>query len=216
MAIRVLIVDDHRVVREGLRVFLQRDAELEIVGEAENGVEAVEMARQLQPNVVLMDLLLPGMDGIEATSIIRREMPETRVVAMTSGLVGSSVMHVLRAGATSYMRKDMQGAEMRATIKAAASGKVLLSSRVSTELMEEMRAPDSAEQISAREREVLQLLSQGQSNKEIARSLGVAEDTVKTHIRHILEKLGVKSRTRAVVVAMRQGMILAREPLLSE
>jgi two-component system, NarL family, response regulator LiaR len=216
VAIRVLIVDDHSVVREGLRTFLRRDAELEVVGEAEDGTEAVEKARQLRPNVVLMDLLLPGMDGIEATSIIHREMPETKVVVLTSGLAGSSVLHVLQAGATSYMRKDTRGPEMRATIKAAAAGQLLLSPKVSTELMEEMRAPGPAEQLTRREKEVLQLLSQGHSNKDIAQSLSVAEDTVKTHIRHILEKLGVQSRTQAIVAAMRLGMIAAKEPVLSQ
>jgi DNA-binding NarL/FixJ family response regulator len=214
--IRVLIVDDHSVVREGLRTLLSRDAELEIVGEAEDGAEAVEKTRQLRPNVVVMDLLLPGMDGVEATSIIHREMPETKVVVLTSGLVDSSVLHVLQAGATSYMRKDTRGPEMCVTIKAAAAGQLLLSPKVSAQLMEEMRAPAFAEQLTRRERDVLQLLSQGHSNKDIAQSLRVAEDTVKTHIRHILEKLGVQSRTQAIVTAMRLGLIAVRDPVFPE
>lgn len=214
--IRVLIVDDHSVVREGLRTLLRRDAELEIVGEAEDGAEAVEKTRQLRPNVVLMDLLLPGMDGVEATSIIHREMPETKVVVLTSGLAGSSVLHVLQAGATSYMRKDMRGPEMCVTIKAAAAGELYLSPKISTQLMEEMRALEFAEQLTGRERNVLRLLSQGQSNKGIAQSLCISEDTVKTHIRHILEKLGVQSRTQAIASAMRLGLIAIGDPISSE
>jgi DNA-binding NarL/FixJ family response regulator len=207
MVIRVLIADDHSVVREGLRMFLGRDPELEVVGEAADGVEAVESARQLHPDVVLMDLLMPVMDGIAATSIIRNELPETEVIALTSVLESAAVVGAVRAGAIGYLLKDTQAPELRRVIKAAAAGQVQLSPQASAYLMREVRTPEKTEALTEREMEVLRLLVQGQSNKEIARALQIAEDTVKTHVKHILAKLGVQSRTQAVLGAIRLGLV---------
>ena len=207
MVIRVLIADDHSVVREGLRMFLGRDPELEVVGEAADGREAVERSRQLRPDVVLMDLLMPVMDGIAAISVIRNELPEIEVIALTSVLESAAVVGAVRAGAIGYLLKDTQAPELRRAIKAAAAGQVQLSPQALSYLMREVRTPEMTEVLTEREMEVLRLLVQGQSNKEIARDLQIAEDTVKTHVKHILAKLGVQSRTQAVLGAIRLGLV---------
>ena len=207
MAIRVLIVDDHSVVREGLRMFLVRDPDLEVVGEAADGAEALEQARQLRPDVVVMDLLMPVMDGIAATRAIRRELPETEVLALTSVLESASVVEAIRAGAIGYLLKDTQASELRKAIKAAAAGQVQLSPQASAHLLGAIRTPELPEPLTPREMDVLRLLAQGQSNKEIARALDLVEETVKSHVRHILAKLGVQSRTQAVLAAIRLGIV---------
>jgi len=207
MVIQVLLVDDHSVVREGLRMFLGRDPELVVVGEAADGAEAVHQARQLRPDVVLMDLLMPVMDGIAATAAIRSELPGTEVIALTSVLESESVVGAVKAGAIGYLLKDMQAAELRRAIKAAAAGQVQLSPQATAYLLRKVQAPEMPEALTERETEVLRLLAAGQSNKEIARSLQIVEDTVKTHVRHILAKLGVQSRTQAVLCALRLGLI---------
>jgi DNA-binding NarL/FixJ family response regulator len=207
MAIRVLIVDDHSVVREGLRMFLVRDPDLEVVGEAADGAEALEQARQLRPDVVVMDLLMPVLDGIAATRAIRRELPETEVLALTSVLESASVVDAIRAGAIGYLLKDTQAAELRRAIKAAAAGQVQLSPQASAHLLGAIRTPELPEPLTPREMDVLRLLAQGQSNKEIARALDLVEETVKSHVRHILAKLGVQSRTQAVLAAIRLGIV---------
>lgn len=213
MAIRVVLVDDHSVVREGLRMFLGRDPELTVVGEAANGEEAIHVARQLHPDVVLMDLLMPVLDGIAATATIRKELPDIEVIALTSVLESATVVGAVKAGAIGYLLKDTQAPDLRRAIKAAASGQVQLSPQASAYLMREVqdRTNETAEPLTERETEVLRLLSQGQSNKEIASHLQIVEDTVKTHIRHILAKLGVQSRTQAVLYAIRCGLVSARE-----
>jgi two-component system, NarL family, response regulator LiaR len=207
MVIRVLLADDHSVVREGLRTFLGRDPELAVVGEAADGQEAVRLARELHPDVVLMDLLMPVMDGVAATATLRRELPDTEVIALTSVLESASVVGVVKAGAIGYLLKDTQAAELRRAIKAAAAGQVQLSPQASAYLLRQIRAPALPEPLTERETEVLRLLAQGQSNKEIARHLHIVEDTVKTHIRHILGKLGVQSRTQAVLSALHLGLL---------
>jgi two-component system, NarL family, response regulator LiaR len=207
MAIRVLITDDHSVVRQGLRMFLELDPELEIAGEAANGAEAIAMARELQPDVVLMDLLMPVMDGITAISTIRRELPGIEVVALTSVLEDASVVGAVRAGAIGYLLKDTNADELRRAVKAAAGGQVQLSPEATTRLMREVRAPEGPEPLTERETDVLRLLADGQANKEIARNLSIGEKTVKTHVSNILAKLGVQSRTQAVLQAMRSGII---------
>ena len=211
MAIRVVLVDDQSVVREGLRMFLGRDPELAVVGEAANGEEAIHVARQLHPDVVLMDLLMPVLDGIAATAVIRKELPEIEVIALTSVLESATVVGAVKAGAIGYLLKDTQAPELRRAIKAAAAGQVQLSPQASAYLMREVRTNETAEPLTERETEVLRLLSQGQSNKEIASHLQIVEDTVKTHIRHILAKLGVQSRTQAVLYAIRLGLVSNRE-----
>jgi NarL family two-component system response regulator LiaR len=207
MAIRVLIADDHGVVREGLHMFLGRDPELVVVGEAADGEEAIYLARQLHPDVVLMDLLMPVMDGIAATSTIRNELPETEVIALTSVLESAAVVGAVKAGAIGYLLKDTQAPELRRAIKAAAAGQVQLSPQASAYLLREVRTPETTGALTEREAQVLRLLAQGQSNKEIAQTLQIVEDTVKTHVKHILSKLGVQSRTQAALCAIRLGLV---------
>ena len=211
MPIRILIVDDHSVVRQGLRMFLGLDPELEVIGEAENGAEGVQKARELQPDVVLMDLLMPVMDGITAIGAIRREMPDVEVLALTSVLEDASVVGAVRAGAIGYLLKDTEADDLRRAIKAAAGGQVQLSPKAAARLMREVRAPESPEVLTERETEVLRLLAQGQSNKEVARTLSIGEKTVKTHVSNVLGKLGVQSRTQAALYAVRIGLVSAEQ-----
>src|ERR687898_904760 len=207
MAIRVLITDDHGVVRQGLRMFLSLDPDVDVVGEAENGEEALNMARELHPDVVLMDLLMPVMDGIEATEAIRAELPEVEVVALTSVLEDVSVTGAVKAGAIGYLLKDTQAEELHRAIRGAAEGRVQLAPEAAAKLMREVRAPESPEALTQRETEVLKLLALGKANKQIARDLFVEEKTVKTHVSSILRKLGVKSRTQAALHAVRTGLV---------
>ena len=207
MSIRVLVVDDHGVVRKGLRTFLSLDPELEIVGEASNGEEAVQTAMQLKPDVVLMDLKMPRMDGIAATSAIRKQLPETEVIALTSVLEDTSVVGAVRAGAIGYLLKDTEADELCRAIKAAAAGQVQLSPQAAARLMREVRAPESPEALSERETDVLRLLAQGYSNKGIAQTLSLSEKTVKTHVSNVLGKLDVPSRTQAALYAVRIGLV---------
>jgi two-component system, NarL family, response regulator LiaR len=205
--IRVLLVDDHSVVRKGLRTFLAYDVELDVVGEAADGVEALALAQELTPDVVLMDLLMPGMDGIAATAAIRRALPETEVLALTSVLEDASVVGAIRAGAIGYLLKDTQADALCQAIKAAAAGQVQLTPKAAARLMQAISLPERPEPLTERETEVLRLVAQGQSNKQIARSLTVSEQTIKTHVSKILAKLGVQSRTQATLYAIRTGMV---------
>jgi NarL family two-component system response regulator LiaR len=207
MGIRILIVDDHGVVRQGLRMYLALDPELEVAGEAANGAEAVRLAHELEPDVVLMDLLMPVMDGIAATEAIRRELPEVEVIALTSVLEDSAVYGAMRAGAIGYLLKDTEADELCWAIKAAAAGQVQLSPPVAARLLREIPPPQQPEPLTDREIEVLQHLSQGKSNKEIATALVIAEKTVRTHVSNILGKLGVASRTQAALHAVRSGLV---------
>lgn len=209
MAIRIVIADDHSVVRRGLRMFLKQDPELEVVGEAANGDEAVRLAQQLQPDIVLMDLLMPVMDGIAATALIRRELPDTEVIALTSVLEDASVVGAVRAGAIGYLLKDTDADALCRAIKAAAAGQVQLTPQAAARLMQVVSAPDSPEELTERETEVLRLLAQGQANKQIAHALHIAEKTVKVHVSNILGKLGVQSRTQATLYAIRIGLVSA-------
>ena len=207
MSIRVLLVDDHSVVRQGLRMFLALDSELEVVGEARNGREALQQARTLRPNVVLMDLLMPEMDGLQATTAIRQELPDTEVIALTSVLEDDKVYGAIRAGAIGYLLKDTEGDELCRAIKAAAAGQVQLSPAAAARLMRQVRQPEEPDALTPRETEVLRLLAKGLANKEIARALGIGEKTVKTHVSNILSKLGVLSRTQAALQAVRMGLV---------
>lgn len=207
MTIRIVLADDHSVVRQGLKMFLGLDPELEVIGEAANGQEAVEMAGKLNPDVVLMDMLMPVMDGITATQQIRQKYPDTEVIAVTSVLDDGSVVGAVRAGAIGYLLKDTQADELCRAIKAAAAGQVQLSPEAAARLMREVRAPESPESLTERETEVLRLLAMGKANKEIARSLTIGEQTVKTHVSNILAKLGVQSRTQAALHAARIGLV---------
>ncbi len=209
MSIRIVIADDHSVVRQGLRMFLALDEELEVVGEAQNGAEALELAHKLKPDVVLMDLLMPVMDGITAIGAIRREVPEVEVIALTSVLEDASVVGAVKAGAIGYLLKDTQADELRRAIKAAAEGQVQLAPQAAARLLREVRTPESPEALTERETDVLRLLAMGRANKEIARELDIGEKTVKTHVSNILGKLGVQSRTQAALHAVRSGLVPA-------
>jgi NarL family two-component system response regulator LiaR len=211
MTTRILITDDHGVVRQGLRMFLSLDPDLEVVGEAENGQEALAMARSLKPDVVLMDLLMPVMDGIAATQAIRSELPEVEVIALTSVLEDASVTGAVKAGAIGYLLKDTDAEELKRAITAAAEGRVHLAPEAAARLMREVRAPESPEELTERETEVLKLLARGKANKQIASSLFVSEKTVKAHVSSILMKLGVQSRTQAALHAVRAGFVSTEE-----
>jgi two-component system, NarL family, response regulator LiaR len=207
MMIRILIADDHSVVRQGLRMFLGLDSELVVVAEAEDGAEAVALARQHRPDIVLMDLLMPEMDGVTATAVIRRDLPDTEVIALTSIFEDDKVIGAVRAGAIGYLLKDTRAPELCQAIHAAAAGKVQLAPQAAARLLREVRAPESPEPLTERETEVLRLLAQGLSNKEIAQRLVIGERTVKTHVSNVLAKLNVASRTQAAIHAIRIGLV---------
>lgn len=208
MTVRVLIADDHAVVRQGLRMFLGLDEDLEVVGEASDGSEAVRLAHELRPDVVLMDLLMPVMDGITAIGTLRRELPETEVIALTSVLEDASVVGAVQAGAIGYLLKDTDAEKLRAAIKAAAAGQVQLAPEAAARLVREVRAPEPAgEALTERETDVLRCLGEGMSNKQIAAALYIGEKTVKTHVSRVLMKLGVASRTQAALHAVRLGLV---------
>jgi DNA-binding NarL/FixJ family response regulator len=206
VTIRILLVDDHSVVRQGLRMFLSLDPDLEVIGEAENGADAVKQTAKLKPDVVLMDLLMPVMDGITAIGEIRRDMPDTEIIALTSVLEDASVVGAVKAGAIGYLLKDTQSEELCRAIKAAAAGQVQLSPQAAARLMREVRAPESPETLTERETDVLRLLAQGLANKEIALQLNIGEKTVKTHVSNVLLKLNVRSRTQAALYAAQIGL----------
>ena len=215
MSIRILLVDDHSVVIDGLRMFLGLDPELAIVCQAADGAEAITLARERRPDVVLMDLLMPVMDGITATAVIRRELPEVEVVALTSVLEDEKVIGAIRAGAIGYLLKDTEADELRRAIKAAAAGQVQLSPQVVERLLHEVKEPVGQEQLGDYEQEVLRLLARGRSNDEIASALHVQEKTVKSLVGGILAKLGVPSRTQAALYALRTGLVTLDETALS-
>ncbi|CUS05591.1 Transcriptional regulatory protein LiaR [Candidatus Promineifilum breve] len=214
MSISVLLVDDHAVVLNGLTMFLGLDPELAIVGRAANGAEAVRLAHELLPDVVLMDLLMPVMDGITATTIIRRELPEVEVVALTSVLDDDKVIGAIRAGAIGYLLKDTEADELRRAIKAAAAGQVQLSPQVVERLLREVKTPDSP-RLGDYEQEILRLVARGRSNGEIAQELKVGEKAVKNLVGGILSKLGVPSRTQAALYALRTGLVTLEETALN-
>lgn len=210
MTIRLLIADDHSVVRQGLRLFMELDDEIEVLREeAADGVEAVALARRTRPDVVLMDLLMPDMDGITATEILKAELPDTKVLALTSMLddsQGSSVTRAVRAGAVGYLLKSSDPEELRCAVRTAASGHVPLSERAAERLVREVSAPATEIVLTPREEQVLELLGNGLANKEIARRLGIGQQTVKTYVSSLLGKLGVRSRTEAALRASRTGL----------
>jgi DNA-binding NarL/FixJ family response regulator len=207
MTIRILIADDHAMVRKGLRTFLSFDSELEIIGEATDGFEAVALARKLNPDLILMDLLMPNMDGITATIAIRKEMPDVEVVVLTVVLDYGSVSSAIKAGAIGYILKDTHGNELCRMIHAAAAGQVQLSPRAAERLLTEIRMPASKGALTARETDVIKLIAGGKSNKEIALILTLSETTVKSHVSKILLKLNLTSRTQAALYAIQFGVM---------
>ncbi|KAB8141481.1 response regulator transcription factor [Chloroflexia bacterium SDU3-3] len=209
--IGVLLVDDHRVVRQGLRDFLELQDDIEVVGEASNGEEGVQLARDLLPDVVLQDLVLPGIDGVEATRQIKAASPSTRVIVLTSFADGDKVFPAIKAGAISYLLKDVQPEELARAIRAAQRNEAVLHPEVASKLMAEFNTPRPAEnpveQLTEREMDVLRLIARGKSNKEIADTLIISEKTVKTHVSNILSKLHLADRTQAAIYALRQRLV---------
>ncbi|MGD0613474.1 MAG: response regulator transcription factor [Anaerolineales bacterium] len=207
MPIRVLIADDHGIVREGLRMYLQWDSELEVVGEAADGKEAITLAEKLHPDIVLMDILMPRMDGLAATAAIRRSLPDTEVIALTSVLDDAVIRQAIRAGAIGYLLKDTGSDELCHAIHAAAGGQVQLSRSVAVRLLADQEQRTPLQPLTEREMEVLRQVALGHSNKEIALALEIAEKTVKAHVGSVLSKMGVASRTQAALMAVQSGLV---------
>jgi len=205
-AIRVLVVDDHPVVRTGVRGMLATQADFDVVGEASDGEDALGKVELLQPDVVLMDLRMPGVDGVEATSRIRAQHPGVQVLVLTTYDTDDDIVRAVEAGAVGYLLKDSPREELFRGVHAAARGESLLAAAVVSRLMGRMRTPPG-QSLSPRELEVLALVAEGRPNKDIARVLFISETTVKTHLAHIFTKLGVDDRTAAVTVALDRGMI---------
>lgn len=214
-SIRVLIVDDHQVVREGLRTFLQLSAGVTVAGEAAGGAEAVELVRKLEPDVVLMDLVMPGMDGIEATRRIKALGLPARVIALTSFTEDDKVFPAIQAGASSYLLKDVSPDALVEAIRAVHRGEARLHPDITRKLMEQVarrpgpegEALGQVESLTARELDVVRLVAEGYSNADIAQRLVISEKTVKTHISNILGKLQLQDRTQLAVYAIRKGLV---------
>ena len=207
-SIRVVIVDDHAVVREGLRTFLDLQEGIEVVGEAADGEEAIRAAEQLRPEVLLIDLVMPRLDGVQAMRRLRERVPETRAIVLTSYLDDERLLPALRAGAAGYLLKSVQPQELARAVRAAAAGETLIDPSVAARLVEALAdgREERAEQLTPREREVLGLIGRGFANKRIAAELGIAEKTVKTHVSSVLAKLRVSDRTQAALYAARIGL----------
>jgi two-component system, NarL family, response regulator LiaR len=207
-AIQVLLVDDHRMVREGLAVFLQVSDDLELAGEAENGAEAVALCEQLRPDVVLMDLKMPQMDGATATRLITERWPQTRVIALTSFQEEGLVQAALEAGAISYLLKNVSAEALGDAIRSAHAGRPTLAPEAAQDLVRSAtKGPQPGDDLTPREREVLGLLARGLNNKEIAQTLFVSQSTVKFHVSRILAKLEAGSRTEAVALALQHHLV---------
>ena len=209
--IRVLIADDHAVVRQGLRTFLDLQDDVEVAGEAADGEAAVAEAQRLAPDVVLLDLAMPQLDGIAALPRLREAAPAARVIVLTSFGEDERLFAALRAGAAGFLLKDSEPAELVRAIRAAHAGQAPLSPAVAVRVVEEIahggQRPVQADELTPRELEVLSLIARGRSNKRIALELGVAEKTVKTHVSHVLAKLGLSDRTQAALYAVREGLV---------
>ena len=210
LPIRVLIVDDHAVVRQGLKAFLRVQDDIEFVGEAANGDEAVTQARSVQPDVILMDLVMPGMDGVETMRQLSAAGVDSKVIVLTSFAEDEQVLAAVKAGAAGYLLKDVQPQELGNAIRTVHAGDAQLHPSIASKLMREVAAAGSrhkeADALTARELDVLKALARGMSNKEIAAELGVAETTVKTHVSSILRKLQVADRTQAALYAVRERL----------
>jgi NarL family two-component system response regulator LiaR len=217
-AIRVLIVDDHAVVREGLRTFLELQDGIDVVGEAGDGIEALERAARLEPDVILMDLVMPRLDGVAAMRKLRERSPDSRVIVLTSFLDDNRLMPALQAGAAGYLLKDVEPAELARAVRTAGSDRAMIDPTVAARLLQTLSEPgpsirrggaaaDPVSSLTRREREVLELVAAGRSNKRIALELGIAEKTVKTHVGHLMAKLGVSDRTQAALLAVRRGLV---------
>ncbi len=205
--IRLMLVDDHTVVRQGLRMVLSLEPDLDIVGEAGNGKEACELIPKLKPQVVLMDLLMPVMDGVSAIRAIKQDYPDIEVVALTSVLEDRLVIDAVEAGAAGYLLKETGPEELVEAIRAAAKGEVRLHPKAQKRLIKEVRTPEMRESLTERETQTLRLIARGYANKDIAAELSVSEVTVKTHVSSILSKLHLSSRTQAALFALKEGLV---------
>jgi NarL family two-component system response regulator LiaR len=209
----VLVVDDHAVVREGLRAFLDLQDGIEVAGEAADGEEALAEADRLRPDVVLMDLVMPRLDGVSALRALRERLPAARVIVLTSFLDDDKLLPALRAGAAGYLLKNAQPQEVARAVRVAHAGEALLDPVVAARLVESLAASGEdqpLDRLTPREREVLELIGRGFPNKRIAQRLELSEKTVKTHVSHVLAKLGVTDRTQAAVFAVRAGLVEPR------
>jgi DNA-binding NarL/FixJ family response regulator len=205
--IRILIADDHGVVREGLRTYLELQDGLEVVGEAGDGEEAVREAERLAPDVILMDLVMPKLDGVGAMRELRARLPRSRVIVLTSFADDERLLPAVQAGAAGYLLKNVQPAELARAVRLAHDGGTMLDPSVATRLVDALaETPAERPTLTPREDEVLGLIARGLSNKRIAFELGLSEKTVKTHVAHVLSKLGVADRTQAAVYAVRAGL----------
>ncbi|MEE6306422.1 response regulator transcription factor [Plantactinospora veratri] len=207
--ISLLIVDDHPVVRDGLRGMFSADPRFEVLGEAGDGAEAIVAGEKLRPDVILMDLRMPGTDGVTAIKELARRGVSARVLVLTTYDTDSDVLPAIEAGATGYLLKDAPREELFRAVEAAARGQAVLSPAVATRLMGQLRQPAS-EPLSQRELEVLELIAQGSTNREAARQLFISEATVKTHLLHVYAKLGVNDRAAAVATAFSRGYLTPR------
>jgi two-component system, NarL family, response regulator len=201
--IRILMADDHPVVRTGVRALIATQVDMEVVGEAVNGKEAVELFRQLQPDILLMDIRMPIMSGVDATVAIRAEFPQSRIIVLTTYEADEDIVRTLRAGAQGYLLKDMVGDDMLEAIRAVYGGQRRVAPAVGARLAERVTGAE----LTVRELEVLKLMSRGGTNKELASTLSISEGTVKGHVNNILSKLGVTDRTMAVTTALQRGII---------
>lgn len=209
--ITVMLIDDHRVVRQGLRDFLELQPDIDVVGEAPSGEEGVQLARELLPDVVLMDLVMPGIDGVETTRRVKAASPSTRVIVLTSFADDDKVFPAIKAGAISYLLKDISPEELAHAIRAAQRNEAVLHPEVAAKLMQEFSTPRPGEppvdQLTPREMDVLRLVAKGMSNKEIADKLIISEKTTKTHISNILSKLHLADRTQVAIYALRKRLV---------
>ena len=206
MTIRLVIADDHLVVRAGLRAMLGVHPDVDVIGEATTGAQAVDLAGRLRPDVVLMDLRMPEVDGVAATARIRERHPDVHVLVLTTYDTDADILKAIEAGATGYLLKDATRDELVRAVRAAATGASVLAPAVASRLMDRQRTPRH-EALSAREIEILEHVARGRTNKEIAAALFVSDATVKTHLLHIFAKLDVQDRTQAVTVALDRGIL---------
>ena len=210
--ITVMLVDDHAIVRSGVAAYLSAQKDIEVVGEAASGKEAVELAEELAPDVVLMDLLMPQMDGVEATWRVRRISPRSQVIVLTSYHEDTHIFPAIKAGALSYLLKDIEPHELAEAIRSAARGEATVNPKVASRMMAELRGEhdqsiNSYSALTEREQEVLRRIADGLSNAEIAETLVISEKTVKSHVSNILNKLHLSDRTQAAVFAWREGIV---------
>ncbi|MDW7617808.1 response regulator transcription factor [Peribacillus simplex] len=212
--IKVLFVDDHEMVRIGVSAYLSAQPDIEVIGEADNGLKAVELAMELRPDIILMDLVMPEMDGIEATKRIIESWPEAKVIIVTSFLDDEKVYPALEAGATSYMLKTSKASEIARAVRSTFQGQSVLEPEVTGKMMEKLRRPKITQlhdQLTNREMEILLLMTQGKTNQEIADELYIALKTAKVHVSNILSKLAVQDRTQAVIYAFKHSLVQEEE-----